>query len=95
MSAADAHQGEGGMFSQLYDRAVNLFRTPAAAEGEARPLLHGQNGESSEAPAQQQQQYGAVPSGSGVRVPKPRKVQSPVKVEAKVWFANEVRCAPR
>ena len=45
---------------------------------ETRPLLHGQSHNS----------YQGTENDS-IPVPKPRKVITPIKVEAKVWFANE------
>lgn len=45
---------------------------------ETRPLLHGQG----------QRSYQGTEDDS-IPVPKPRPVVTPVKVEAKVWFANE------
>lgn len=49
-------------------------------DSESRPLLHGQSSNA---------EYGATGDNS-IPVPKPRKVVTPIKVEAKVWFANEV-----
>jgi hypothetical protein len=58
--------------------------------GENDPLLRN-NGEGSSQGVRQGGAYGSVldlpPSQ---RVPKPKKIRGPVRVEAKVWFANEV-----
>ncbi|WFD32559.1 hypothetical protein MSPP1_003607 [Malassezia sp. CBS 17886] len=70
----------GSYMSRLVERASQVIKQVAPSrEGESRPLLHGQG---------QTRHYGAVPE-SEIPVPKPRPVKSPVKVEAKVWFANE------
>ena len=77
-------QGSANSYlSQLYNRASNMIynATTSSQDGENRPLLHGQRDQSA---------YGTVPKNR-IPVPKPRKVQTPIKVEAKVWFANEVR----
>lgn len=72
---------QGGQYvTRAYGAVVSaLQRGTEAVENEARPLLHGQEAA---------ENYGAVPD-SEIPVPKPRKVVTPVKVEAKVWFANE------
>ncbi|WFD44223.1 hypothetical protein MPSI1_002889 [Malassezia psittaci] len=49
---------------------------------EQQPLLHGQSS----------REYGTTTNE--IPVPKPRPVKSPVKVEAKVWFANEPEPVP-
>lgn len=67
------------LVSRAYNSAVHAIqRGASAASQEARPLLHGQSGDN----------YGTVPENE-IPVPKPRQVVTPVKVEAKVWFANE------
>lgn len=68
-------------FSHLYERASNMVTSMTKPrEGETRPLLHGQSSNA---------EYGTT-SDNNIPVPKPRKVVTPIKVEAKVWFANEV-----
>lgn len=70
----------GGYVSNLYERASQMVRPSDERTGEQQPLLHGQSSP----------EYGSTPRDT-IPVPKPNKVKSPVKVEAKVWFANEVR----
>ncbi|WFD36692.1 hypothetical protein MCUN1_003579 [Malassezia cuniculi] len=72
-------RGEEILTSAYNTVAKAINRGTAAVAEEARPLLHGQSSSDS---------YGAVPENA-IPVPKPRKVVTPVKVEAKVWFANE------
>lgn len=69
----------GGYISNLYERASQMVHPSEERTGEQQPLLHGQSSP----------EYGSTPRDT-IPVPKPRKVKSPVKVEAKVWFANEV-----
>lgn len=69
----------GGYISNLYERASQMVHPSDERTGEQQPLLHGQSSP----------EYGSTPRDT-IPVPKPRKVKSPVKVEAKVWFANEV-----
>ncbi|KAI3624106.1 hypothetical protein GLX27_002880 [Malassezia furfur] len=68
----------GGYISNLYERASQMVHPSDERTGEQQPLLHGQSSP----------EYGSTPRDT-IPVPKPRKVKSPVKVEAKVWFANE------
>lgn len=55
--------------------------------GEREPLLHDEAATSSNAGASTS--YGATSSNPRFVVPKPPKVKTPVRVEAKVWLANE------
>lgn len=82
MSSAQTSSAIGGYLSNLYERASHFVNEHTGHSEERQPLLHGQSS----------QEYGSVPDNQ-IPVPKPRKVQSPVKVEAKVWFANEVGTA--
>ena len=60
-------------------------------EGENDPLLRNNGEGSSQSVRQQGGSYGSVLDlPPDQRVPKPKKVRGPVRVEAKVWFANEV-----
>lgn len=55
------------------------------------PLLQNNGEGSSQGVRQQGGTYGSVLDlPPDQRVPKPKKVRGPVRVEAKVWFANEV-----
>lgn len=59
--------------------------------GENDPLLRNNGEGSSQSVRQQGGAYGSVLDlPPDQRVPKPKKVRGPVRVEAKVWFANEV-----
>lgn len=80
-TAQTSSSSDGGYLSRLYERASHLIHNAGPQSEEQQPLLHGQRSST---------EYGSVPENQ-IPVPKPRKVQSPVKVEAKVWFANEVR----
>lgn len=64
------------------------WKSSSEQQGEREPLLNDNDGQQQ---AQAGPSYGSVlelpPSR---RVPKPKAVKSPVRVEAKVWFANEV-----
>lgn len=58
-------------------------------QSEREPLLNNND----EQTAQAGPSYGSVLDlPPARRVPKPKTVKSPVRVEAKVWFANEVSC---
>ncbi|WFD40944.1 uncharacterized protein MJAP1_003935 [Malassezia japonica] len=78
-TAQTSSSSDGGYLSRLYERASHLIHNAGPQSEEQQPLLHGQRSST---------EYGSVPENQ-IPVPKPRKVQSPVKVEAKVWFANE------
>jgi hypothetical protein len=59
-------------------------------QAEREPLMNDQNGGGSGQPSTS---YGSVLDlPPERRVPKPKVIKSPVRVEAKVWFANEVSC---
>ena len=82
--------GERGTLGLAYRRSVmalqNVFGgTGNQEQGEREPLMDDQDG------AQAGTSYGSVLDlPPARRVPKPKAVKSPVRVEAKVWFANEV-----
>ncbi|CAO1622398.1 unnamed protein product [Parajaminaea phylloscopi] len=77
----------GGRGDSLARRSAlalqSVFGWPKVDEDEREPLLNNGNGEASTS-------YGAT-SGDNRRfaVPRPPKVKGPVRVEAKVWLANE------
>lgn len=78
----------------LYRRSTmvlnSLFGWPAQRQGqedEREPLLQGQAGSEDHGP---DGRYGSTSGSRRVTVPKPPKVKTPVRVEAKVWLANEV-----
>lgn len=80
--SASTSSAVGEYFTRLYERASDLVTSMTQPQdNESRPLLHGQSSNT---------EYGATTDNS-IPVPKPRKVVTPIKVEAKVWFANEVR----
>lgn len=80
--SASTSSAVGEYFSRLYERASDMVTNlTQPQDSESRPLLHGQSSNA---------EYGATTDNS-IPVPKPRKVVTPIKVEAKVWFANEVR----
>lgn len=59
--------------------------------GENDGLLSANNGEGGSTAVRNSQNYGSVLDlPPERRVPKPKQVRGPVRVEAKVWFANEV-----
>ena len=69
----------GNYFTRIYERAADMVnQVRHVSSDETRPLLHGQG----------QRSYQGTEDDS-IPVPKPRPVVTPVKVEAKVWFANE------
>ena len=69
----------GNYFTRIYERAADMVnQVRHVSSDETRPLLHGQG----------QRSYQGTDDDS-IPVPKPRPVVTPVKVEAKVWFANE------
>ncbi|UZJ54699.1 hypothetical protein CBS101457_004019 [Exobasidium rhododendri] len=90
---------ERGTLGLTYRKSVlalqNVFGwkdTTIADDGEREPLISGQqNGNADDT----QGQVAGTSYGSVLdlpphrRVPKPKAVKSPVRVEAKVWFANE------
>lgn len=93
-SAADrlASPREHGTLRLAYRRSAmalqNVFDwlKPQEPQGERESLLQSENREGNSSA-----QYGStlqVPADQ--RVPRPKPVKSPVRVEAKVWFANEV-----
>ncbi|PWN88710.1 hypothetical protein FA10DRAFT_288236 [Acaromyces ingoldii] len=95
-TAAANTLADRGTLSSAYRRSMHALQTTFGwsgssngAEYERQPLLQDE----------QQQQLGQNQAGTSYgsvldlpperRVPKPKAVKSPVRVEAKVWFANE------
>lgn len=92
--------GDRGTLSSAYRRSIHALQSTfgwsnggaAEMEQERQPLLQeGDEHHSAETRQQAGTSYGSVLDlPPERRVPKPKTVKSPVRVEAKVWFANEV-----
>lgn len=90
-----ATPAQPGTLSSAYRRSLyalqNVFSSNPNAnlQAEREPLLNGHD--DGQGTSSGQNQYGSVLDlPPEMRVPKPKKVISQVRVEAKVWFANEV-----
>lgn len=90
-----SEQSQRGTLGLAYRKSVmslqSLFGWKSSSgntsQAEREPLLDDQDG------ATAGPSYGSVLDlPPERRVPKPKIVKSPVRVEAKVWFANEVGC---
>lgn len=88
-----SEQSQRGTLGLAYRKSVmslqSLFgwKSSSTSHAEREPLLDDQDG------ATAGPSYGSVLDlPPERRVPKPKIVKSPVRVEAKVWFANEVGC---
>ncbi|PWN48807.1 hypothetical protein IE53DRAFT_370301 [Violaceomyces palustris] len=104
MASSDSHQAasslsnptEQGTLALAYRKSVvalqSIFgsRDNSDQYAEREPLLSNSNDNGNGNASSSRSQYGSV-AGQGPqrRIAKPKKISTPNKVEAKVWFANE------
>ncbi|WFD20974.1 alcohol dehydrogenase (NADP(+)) [Malassezia caprae] len=81
--SASSSSAVGEYFTRLYERASDMVANMTQPnDSESRPLLHGQSSA----------EYGATNDNS-IPVPKPRKVVTPIKVEAKRTWISWLRAS--
>lgn len=80
--------GLSSIMERLLPGSTGTVTGEQSNAGEREPLLNNEQQGAAAAPSTS---YGSVLDlPPARRVPKPKPVKSPVRVEAKVWFANEV-----